>query len=77
MIYKHPEKVVIIAREKSGEMKCSLRSGKNVVLAKMLEKALVGIEGYGGGHEQACGAVIKKEDFKQFLINLSMELKTK
>ena len=75
MIYKHPEKIVIIAREKSGEMKCSLRSGKKVVLAKMLEKALVGIEGYGGGHEQACGAVIKKKDFKQFLMNLRMELK--
>jgi len=75
MIYRHPDKVVIIAREKSGEMKCSLRSGEKVILTKILEKALIGIEGYGGGHEHACGAVIKKDDFPVFLNNIREELK--
>jgi len=75
MIFKHPDKIVIIAREKSGEMKCSLRSGKQTILTKILANALMGVEGYGGGHEQACGAVIKKRDFSVFLDNIREELK--
>jgi len=74
LIYKFPDKVIIIAREKSGEMKCSLRSGEGIELPPLLQKSLSGVEGYGGGHEHACGAVIKKEDFKQFLENLNNEL---
>lgn len=69
------KKVVIVGREKSGEMRCSLRAPAGVKLAKAMERALIGIEGYGGGHEQACGAGIKKEDFKLFLDNLKKELK--
>lgn len=76
LIYRFPKKVIIIAREKSGEMKCSLRSGEGIELPPILEKALTGVEGYGGGHEHACGAVIKKEDFKQFLENLNREIKS-
>ncbi len=74
LLYKFPEKVILVGREKSGEMKCSLRSGENVIITKALANALVGLEGYGGGHEHACGAVIKKEDFKQFVENLRKEL---
>lgn len=74
LLYRFPEKVVIIAREKSGEMKCSLRSGEKLNLAKALANALISIKGYGGGHEQACGAVIKKEDFDNFLENLRKEI---
>ncbi|HIJ11657.1 TPA: DHH family phosphoesterase [Candidatus Woesearchaeota archaeon] len=69
----YPKKVVIIAREKSGEMKCSLRAQFPIVTA--LKKALEGVEGYGGGHPNACGAVIKKEDFEQFLTVFKKELK--
>ncbi len=68
----HPNKVILIAREKSGEMKCSLRS-KNPILPA-LEKALVGVEGYGGGHPVACGAVIKKEDWEKFLGQFRKEI---
>ncbi len=56
-------------------MKCSIRAGKDTILTGALEKALAGVEGYGGGHEQACGAVVKKEDFEQFISNLKDELK--
>jgi single-stranded DNA-specific DHH superfamily exonuclease len=69
----YPKKVVLIARRKSGEYKCSLRSKTNI--ADPLKKALEGIEGYGGGHENACGAVIKEECWEQFLKNLKREIK--
>ncbi len=70
----HPKKVIIIAREKSGSMKCSIRA--QFPIAGALEKALIGIEGYGGGHPNACGAVIKEEDWARFLENFKQELKT-
>ncbi|MBI4440987.1 hypothetical protein HY639_02360 [Candidatus Woesearchaeota archaeon] len=73
-IYRHPEKLVIICREKSGEMRCSLRSARQEVLP-MLKKALIGIQGYGGGHEYACGAAIQRDDFARFLENLREQLK--
>ncbi len=69
------KKVIVVGREKSGEVRCSVRAPADVKLAKGIERALVGIEGYGGGHEQACGVAIKKHDFKQFLDNLRKELK--
>lgn len=68
----YPKKVIIIARKKSGEMKCSLRSRANI--SGSLERALVGIEGYGGGHENACGAVVKEHDWERFLENFGREL---
>lgn len=68
------KKVVVVGRERSGEMRCSLRAPANVNLLAALEKALVDVEGYGGGHEQACGAAIKKKDFERFLDNLRREL---
>ncbi len=69
----YPQKVIIIVRKKSGEMKCSLRARENI--SRPLEKALVGIEGYGGGHEQACGAVVKEHDWERFLENFRREIK--
>ena len=74
LLYRFPDKLIVLGREKEGEMRCSLRSGPQWNIAKALEKALVGIQGYGGGHEQACGAGIKKEDFARFLQNLRREL---
>ena len=66
LIYRHPDKIVIIAREKNEEMKCSLRSAK-INLKPIVEKCLVGLNGYGGGHEYACGLNLKKHDFEEFL----------
>lgn len=68
----YPKKVIIISRKKSGEMKSSLRAKKPIAAA--LERALVGINGYGGGHPNACGAVIKEEDWKRFLTQFKKEL---
>lgn len=69
----YPHKVILIARHKSGEMKCSLRA--QFPIREKLEKALVGINGTGGGHDNACGTVIKEEDWERFLENLQEELK--
>ncbi|HLC89101.1 MAG TPA: DHH family phosphoesterase [Candidatus Nanoarchaeia archaeon] len=69
----YPQKIVIIARRKSEEMKCSFRA--MFPIDKSLERALVGIRGYGGGHPNACGAVVKEEDWVQFLKNFKQELK--
>ncbi len=66
IIYRYPDKIILIAREKNDEMKCSLRSSKTV-LPILIEKALVGLEGYGGGHEHACGLNIKTRDFDEFV----------
>ena len=68
-IYRFPDKIILIAREKNDEMKCSLRSSR-IILPPLVEKALVGLEGYGGGHELACGLNIKTRDFDEFVEKL-------
>lgn len=73
-IYRYPENIVLVCREKSGEMRCSLRSATKPILP-VLKRALVGIQGYGGGHEYACGVGIKKEDFARFVDNIKEQLK--
>jgi len=68
-IHRHPDKIIIIAREKNEQMKCSLRSSKTN-LKPLVEKALIGLNGYGGGHENACGANVSKNDFEEFVRRL-------
>jgi len=68
-IYRHPDKIILIAREKNEEMKCSLRSSK-IILPPLVEKCLIGLEGYGGGHEMACGLNVKTRDFDEFVERL-------
>ena len=74
LLYKFPDKLIVVGREKSGEVKLSLRSSK-IFLPKLIEKSLEGVDGYGGGHEHACGACVKKNDFKRFMDNIKRELK--
>ena len=76
LLYKYNDKIIVLGREKSGELRCSLRSGPKTKILPILNRALVGIQGYGGGHEHAVGSAIKKEDFEQFLDNLRRELKS-
>ena len=71
--YYNPDKLILIAREKNDEMKCSLRS-EEMNVRKILEASIIGIEGYGGGHEHACGAAVKKKDFDRFVLNLKSEI---
>lgn len=74
--YHHPNKLIIIARQKDDDMKCSIRAEKLDVRA-ILEKSLIGIEGHGGGHEHACGASIKQKDFDKFIENVRENIKEK
>lgn len=70
LLYKFPEKVIIIARHHNGEMKVSFRSGKNIKVKEILEKAMVGINGRAGGHPNACGGLIKDTDWDQLISNI-------
>jgi single-stranded DNA-specific DHH superfamily exonuclease len=73
LMYMHPDKIILIARLKGGEYKCSFRS-TDLAIRPILEKALVGVDGYGGGHERACGGAIKTHDWDKFLENLRREI---
>lgn len=66
LLYRYPERVIIIGREKGDEMKLSIRSSKHT-LPPIIQKALDGVEGYGGGHANACGGCVKKKDFDKFI----------
>ncbi len=72
-IFLYPTKVVIIGRERADEMKMSLRTTKED-LRPLVQQALQGIWGYGGGHEHACGVCIKTRDFGQFLAQFKKQL---
>jgi len=69
LAFRFPDKIILAAREKNGEYKCSFRSEKHN-LPPMINKALEGLQGYGGGHEHAAGGCIKSEDFEKFVENL-------
>ena len=51
-------------------MTVGIKRAKNKAIPEALERALQGLEGYGGGHEYACGANINKEDFDEFVKRL-------
>jgi len=61
MYARHPDKIILLGREKSGKVMFSLRANKN--LPPALEKAFVGLIGKGGGHEHACGGWVNADDF--------------
>lgn len=66
LLYKYPDKIIFICREKSGKMHCSLRSSKKDI-PPLIDESLKGLDGYGGGHAHACGISVAKEDFEIFL----------
>jgi|TARA_B100001971_G_scaffold149657_1_gene138727 single-stranded DNA-specific DHH superfamily exonuclease len=66
LLYKFPKRIIIVGRKKDDDVRMSIRS-KNTLIPPILEKSLAGLEGYGGGHEFACGANVKERDFKEFV----------
>lgn len=68
-VYKMPDKFIIVGRYRNGEYKMSLRY-YNQPLPEILQIALQGLDGYGGGHPYACGACVKDYDFPQFVQNI-------
>lgn len=73
LIYKYPDKIILVAWEYHGEYKCSLRSTK-IELPALINKALEGLTGYGGGHEHASGACVKISDFRDFVDNIRRQI---
>ncbi|MBN2141867.1 hypothetical protein JW711_00915 [Candidatus Woesearchaeota archaeon] len=73
IIYKHPDKFVIVAWEYNGEYKCSLRTTMQD-LTKIIPIALKGVRGYGGGHAHAGGSCVHIDDFDQYVENIRREL---
>ncbi len=76
LLYKFPGKIILVGREKDGDIRFSLRSD-DLIISDVLEKAMVGVEGYSGGHEFACGGNIAKKDWKKFIENLKKEINPK
>ena len=74
LIYRHPDKIIIIARMKEDKVIMSLRSTK-IQLPEIIGKCLEGLEGYGGGHDLACGANVRSEDFGTFMTRLKKYVK--
>ncbi|MCK4669755.1 MAG: hypothetical protein KAT43_01020 [Nanoarchaeota archaeon] len=70
---RFPNKFVIVGREKSGEVKMSLRYSQKPI-PQILKKALAGLQGYGAGHANAGGSCVSIEDFDIFLKRIEEEL---
>ncbi|MBS3117577.1 DHH family phosphoesterase [Candidatus Woesearchaeota archaeon] len=71
--YRNPEKLVVVGREKEGFYYFSLRSKTHHVL-NILKKSLAELNGNGGGHVQACGAFVAKEDVPKFCEAVEREI---
>lgn len=67
--------VVVVGRERMGELRCSVRSPSDIDLNDFIPDAMRGLNGRFGGHEQAMGLVVSKEDFDQFIKNLTDRVK--
>ena len=63
--HKFPNKVILVCRDKGDKITCSIRSKKKS-LPEIVNESVEGLDGYGGGHQHACGACISKEDFDEF-----------
>ncbi len=74
LLHRRDEQILIIAREKDDEVRVSIR-GKNTVILPLVKRALEKVSGFGGGHEMACGANMKKEKFPVFVEEMRKGLK--
>lgn len=73
LLYKYPDKIIIVGRKKDDSIRMSIRS-KKTLIPPILEKSLAGLEGYGGGHEFACGANVNEKDFKEFIKRMNKNM---
>jgi single-stranded DNA-specific DHH superfamily exonuclease len=68
IVFRNQNKIIIIARIKGEKANLSLRTWL-LNIPPIVSRALEGINGSGGGHKHACGAVIKSEDLHLFINN--------
>lgn len=74
LLYKFPDRLIIIGRVKDERVMFSLRSGKYEILP-LVKKALEKVEGYGGGHLYSCGAHVVKKDYMKFIREIKKGIK--
>ncbi len=74
MLYKYPTATILIGREKDGRIKCSVRN-TNKILPGIIQECLSSLDGYGGGHDHACGMNIATTDFDEFLKKFKEKLR--
>ena len=74
LLYKFPDRLIIIGRVKEDRVMFSLRSGKYKV-SPLVKKAVSKVEGHGGGHLYSCGANIAKEDYVKFIEEIKKGVK--
>lgn len=74
MIHKYPKKIIMIIRQTDDRILLSIRSTKTKI-PPILEYALEGLDGFGGGHDLACGAGIRKDQFDTFLERFKSQIK--
>jgi len=76
LIYIFPNKIVMVAREKEGKVKSSLRSSeKDIKLPRIINKIFRDIPGNGGGHEHACAALFDSKYLESFMELLEKNVK--
>ncbi len=66
LLFLYPDRILVVGRERQDYYMLSFRA-RNVPVLPALKKALVGIDGYGGGHENASGGSVNKKDFERFI----------
>jgi len=65
--------IIIVGRRIDGEVKFSMRShARN--LPPIVAQALENVEGYGGGHTEACGGSIAERDWEQFVSQIRAQV---
>ena len=74
LLFRNPGKVIIVAREKSGHMRSSLRSPKGISIRDALNKIMPVFNARGGGHENACGTSIEVVVWQDFISEMKREL---
>ncbi|MBS3131803.1 DHH family phosphoesterase [Candidatus Woesearchaeota archaeon] len=73
LMHRYPGRVIIVGRKKEGDVRMSIRTA-GVSIPPALDKSLAGLQGYGGGHDNACGANVKEQDFPEFLERMKKNL---
>lgn len=74
VIYKYPKKIILIIRKKEDRVMMGIRSHK-INIREPLAKALNELDGFGGGHENACGASVNIDQFDEFIKRFKEYLK--
>lgn len=74
LVRKQPV-VLIVGRREGGRVKFSMRSHKTD-LRPLLQEALQGVDGYGGGHKEACGGSVAETNWDDFLDAIRKQIRT-